>query len=71
MFFVEISAVLQLIATFSAAWGAFSAYRARDNARAAALSEIRADITHIMKRLDRIEDGRICKIERTKREEIA
>ncbi|MBQ1255799.1 MAG: hypothetical protein IIW08_08385 [Clostridia bacterium] len=68
---MEISAVLQLIATFSAAWGAFSAYRARDNARAAALSEIRADITHIMKRLDRIEDGRICKIERTKREESA
>lgn len=68
---MEISAVLQLIATFSAAWGAFSAYRVRDNERACALSEIRAEIKHIMKRLDRIEDGRICKIERTKREESA
>ena len=53
---MEISAVLQLIATFSAAWGAFSAYRVRDNERACALSEIRAEIKHIMKRLDRIED---------------
>lgn len=68
---MEISAVVQLIATFSAAWGAFSAYRTRDNERACALSEIRRDIRHIIKRLDRIEEGRILKIERTKREESA
>lgn len=68
---MEISHLLQLIATFSAAIGAFNAYRTRDNERASALSEIRTDIKHIMKRLDRIEEGRIRKIERTKREESA
>ncbi|MBR3928057.1 MAG: hypothetical protein IKJ65_03520 [Clostridia bacterium] len=68
---MEISAVLQSIAIVISAWGAFSAYRARDNERAAALSEIRSDVKHIMKRLDKIEDGRIRKIERTKREESA
>ncbi len=68
---MEISAVLQLIATLSAAWGAFSAYRARDNERACTLSEIRRDIEHIMNRLDKIEEGRVLKIERTKREESA
>ena len=51
---MEITAVLQLIATLCAACGAFYAYRARDNERACALSEIRTDIKHIMKRLDRI-----------------
>ncbi len=68
---MEITAVLQLIATFSAAWGAFSAYRARDNERACALSEIRTDIRHIMKRLDKIEEGKVLKIDRKKREESA
>ena len=68
---MEITAVLQLAATLIAAWSAFSAYRVRDNQRAATLSEIRSDIKHIMKRLDKIEDGKIRKIERTKREESA
>lgn len=68
---MEISAVLQLLATLSAAWGAFSAYRTRDNERACALSEIRADIRHIMKRLDRIEEGKTLKIDLKKREESA
>jgi len=68
---VDFSAIVQLIATLIAAWSAFSAYRARDNERAIMLSEIRSDIKHIMKRLDKIEDARVCKIERTKREESA
>lgn len=68
---MELSALLQLIATFSAAWGAFGAFRTRDNARATQLAEIRSDIKHIIRRLDRIENGNLRRIEHKKREESA
>ena len=69
---MDFSGILQLAATVCAAWGAFSAYRTRDNERAVTLSEIRSEIKHIIKRLDRIEDEkRITRIERKKREESA
>ncbi len=69
---MDFSVLIQLAATFFAAWGAFNAYRVRDNERAATLSVIRNEIRHIIKRLDRIEDeGKIRRIERKKREESA
>lgn len=69
---MEFSTFLQLAATVATMWGAFSAYRARDNERAAALSEIRSDVKHIMKRLDRIEQEKsIQRIEMSQREESA
>jgi len=71
-FFVDMSTLLQAAATLCAAWGAFSAYRVRDNERAATLSEIRNEIRHIINRLDRIENEMgVSGIERNKREEIA
>ncbi len=69
---MDFSFLLQMAATFFAAWGAFSGYRVRDNERAATLSEIRNEIKHIIKRLDRIESNtRITRIERDQREESA
>ena len=64
--------LLQMAATVFAAWGAFNAYRVRDNDRAATLSEIRNEIRHIIKRLDRIENEKqFTRMERKKREESA
>lgn len=69
---MDLSTVLQLTATVCAVWGAFAAYRVRDNERAVVLSEMRSDIRHIIKRLDQIEnERRIAKIERKNREESA
>ncbi|MBQ9857144.1 MAG: hypothetical protein IJO53_13260 [Clostridia bacterium] len=69
---MDMSTLLQVAATLCAAWGAFSAYRVRDNERAATLSEIRNEIRHIINRLDRIENEMgVSGIERNKREEIA
>lgn len=67
---MEFSFLLQLIATVASAWGAFSAYRTRDNERAAALSEIKNEVRHIMRRLDALEDASRRRV-RVQREESA
>lgn len=54
---MSVQVLLQLAATVLSAWGAFSAYRARDNERAGALSEIKSEIRHISRRLDALEKG--------------
>ena len=55
---MDLATVMQMASVFFAAVTAFSTYRARDNARAAALREIQTDIRHILKRIDALEGKR-------------
>ena len=63
------ASVLQLVSTVFAALGAFGAYRARDNSRAAEIKEIQTDVKYILKRLDVLE-GRVY-VRKVKKEESA
>ena len=66
---MEIPAIFQIASTFFAAISAFGAYRARDNARAAALKEMQTDIKHILKRIDALEGKQY--VRKMKKEESA
>lgn len=48
---------IQMLGAVAAALSAYGAYRARDNERAAALAEIKADLRAALKRLDNLEDA--------------
>lgn len=66
---MNLSLIFQLLSTLIAVLGAFSAYRARDNARAATLSELQTDVKYILRRLDALEDRQ--RVKRMKKEESA
>ena len=53
----------QILGTLASVLGTFSVLRARDNERAAKLTEIQADIRYLIRRVDRLEGILISKNE--------
>ena len=49
--------IIQLLGAIAATASAYGAYRSRDNERAAALAEIKADVRMTVKRLDDLESA--------------
>lgn len=70
---MNLSVLTQALSCAISALAAYAAYRARDNERAATLSEMRAEIRQLSRRMERLENALIrrSELECEKRRESA